>query len=287
MSGDDILARIVEHKREEVAARRAKQPLATLRRQAESAPALRGFARAVQASRPAIIAEIKRASPSEGVIRADFNAAALARSYQQAGATCLSILTDERFFQGTDRCLQEARAACDLPALRKDFIVDPYQVYEARALGADCLLLIVAALDAAQIADLVHLAHDLRLDVLIEVHGRDELAVALALHEDHVRARSTNESGNILVGINNRDLRSFNVCLETTIDMLDAIPQGVTVVTESGIRTPDDVRRVRAAGVHAFLVGTAFMREADPGLALKRLFGNRALDHDDMELIET
>lgn len=261
---EGILARIADHKRAEVSTRRAKRPLETLRREAEAAPALRGFAKAVQTSRPAVIAEIKRASPSEGVIRADFDHAAIARSYQQAGAACLSILTDERFFQGADRHLREGRAACDLPVLRKDFIVDPYQVYETRALGADCILLIVAALDEAQVMDFANTAGYLGLDVLVEIHARDELPIALALHE---------ANGGILVGINNRDLRSFTTSLETTLAMLDDIPDGVTVVTESGIQTPEDVRLLTDAGVHTFLVGTAFMREPDPGAALKRLFG--------------
>ena len=273
MSGG-ILARIADHKREEVAARCADLPLAALRRQAEAAPALRGFADGVQASRPAVIAEIKRASPSEGVIRADFDAAAIARSYQQAGAACLSVLTDQRFFQGAEQHLREARAACDLPVLRKDFIVDPYQVYETRALGADCLLLIVAALDPAQVADFANLAWDLGLDVLVEIHAREELPLALAVYEANVGRRSAaNRGGRVLVGINNRDLRSFETSLDTTIAMLDAIPEDVTVVAESGIQTPADVQSLASASVHAFLVGTAFMREADPGAALRRLFG--------------
>lgn len=271
--GGDILSRIAEHKRDEVAARRAKRPLAALRRaaEAETAPALRGFADAVRAARPAVIAEIKRASPSEGVIRADFHPVAIARSYARAGAACLSVLTDEHFFQGADRFLCQARGACSLPALRKDFIVDPYQVYETRALGADCLLLIVAMLDAARLADLSRLALDLGLDVLVEVHTADELAIALKTRE--TTAPSTGERGNVLLGVNNRDLRSFATSLDTTIDMLAAIPDAATVVTESGIHTRDDVQRLAAAGVGAFLVGTAFMREADPGAALKRLFG--------------
>ena len=260
---EGILARIADHKRAEVSTRRAKRSLESLRREAEAAPS-RGFAKAVQNSRPAIIAEIKRASPSEGVIRADFDHAAIARSYQQAGAACLSILTDERFFQGADRHLREGRAACDLPVLRKDFIVDPYQVYETRALGADCILLIVAALDEARVVDFANTARDLGLDVLVEIHARDELPIALALHE---------ANDGILVGINNRDLRSFTTSLDTTLAMLDDIPEGATVVTESGIQTPQDVRLLTHAGVHAFLVGTAFMREPDPGAALKRLFG--------------
>ena len=261
---EGILARIADHKREEVAKRRAKRSLESLRREVEAAPALRGFANAVQTSQPAVIAEIKRASPSEGVIRADFDHAAIARSYQQAGAACLSILTDEHFFQGEDRHLREGRAACDLPVLRKDFIVDPYQVYETRALGADCILLIVAALDEARVVDFANTARDLGLDILVEIHARDELPIALALHEanDHT-----------LLGINNRDLRSFTTNLDTTLAMLDDIPDGATVVTESGIQTPEDVRLLIDAGVHAFLVGTAFMREPDPGIALERLFG--------------
>ena len=261
---DGILARIADHKRAEISTRRAKRSLESLRQEAEAAPLLRGFAKAVQTSQPAIIAEIKRASPSEGVIRADFDPAAIARSYQQAGAACLSILTDERFFQGADGHLREGRAACDLPVLRKDFIVDPYQVYETRALGADCILLIVAALDEARVVDFANTARDLGLDILVEIHARDELPIALALHEanDHT-----------LLGINNRDLRSFTTRLDTTLAMLDDIPEGVTVVTESGIQTPQDVRLLTNAGVHAFLVGTAFMREPDPGIALKRLFG--------------
>lgn len=261
---DGILARIADHKRAEVSTRRAKRPLESLRREAEAAPPLRGFAKAVRTSQPAVIAEIKRASPSEGVIRADFDPAAIACSYQRAGAACLSILTDERFFQGADQHLREGRAACDLPVLRKDFIVDPYQVYETRALGADCILLIAAALDEACVADFGNMAVELGLDVLVEIHSRDELPIALALHE---------ANDGILVGINNRDLRSFTTNLDTTLAMLDDIPDGVTVVTESGIQTPQDVRLLTDAGVHAFLVGTVFMREPDPGIALKRLFG--------------
>ena len=256
----DILARITAHKRTEVTARRAETSLATLRRRAESAVPVRGFLNALKTNRPAVIAEIKRASPSAGVIRADFDPAAIAQSYQDAGAACLSVLTDERFFQGAERHLCAARAACRLPALRKDFIVDSYQVYETRAIGADCLLLIVAALDAVQLAELAQLAREIGLDVLIEVHNRHELDSALALEPQ-------------LLGINNRNLATFETRLNTTIDLLDAVPSGVTVVAESGIHTPDDVQRLREAGVEAFLVGTAFMREPDPGAALQRLFG--------------
>ena len=258
MSG--ALARITAHKRTEIAARRAATPLAAVRQRAESAAPARGFLAALNAHQPAVIAEIKRASPSAGVIRADLDPAAIAKSYESAGAACLSVLTDEQFFQGADHHLCSARAACRLPALRKDFIVDPYQVYETCALAADCLLLIVAALDAAQLPDLAQLAGELGLDVLVEVHDRGELERALALEPQ-------------LLGINNRNLATFETSLDTTIDLIDAAPSGVTVVAESGIHTSDDVRRLRAAGVEAFLVGTAFMRAADPGAALRQLFG--------------
>ena len=255
----DILARITAHKYTEIAARRATAPLAALRRQAESAGSARGFLRSLRKNRPGVIAEIKRASPSAGVIRERYDPGAIAKSYQGAGAACLSVLTDERFFQGADRDLCAARASCGLPALRKDFIVDPYQVYETRALGADCLLLIVAALDAAQLAEMAELAAEVGLEVLVEVHDRRELDQALALQPK-------------LLGINNRNLATFETTLDTTIDLLAAVPSGVTVVAESGIHTAADVQRLRDAGVEAFLVGTALMREADPGAALRRLF---------------
>ena len=254
-----ILDRIVAHKHSEVAARQARRPLAEVRRAAESAAPTRGFQRAVSSGRPAVIAEIKRASPSAGVIRENFDAAAIAASYERAGAACLSVLTDEHFFQGADDHLLSARSACRLPVLRKDFIVAPYQMFETRALGADCCLLIVAALNAGQLAELSALATELALDTLVEVHDRRELELAL-----RVSPR--------LLGINNRDLRTFATRIETTIDLLDAVPTGVAVVAESGIGTVEDVRRLRAAGVEAFLVGTAFMREPDPGAALRRLF---------------
>ena len=254
-----ILAEIVEHKRAEVARRRRARPLANVRRAAEAATATRGFAEAIKSRDPAVIAEIKRASPSEGVIRAEFDPADIAASYQRGGAACLSVLTDERYFMGCDRHLGEARNATALPALRKDFIVDPYQVYESRALGADCLLLIAAALADGQLGDLAQLGNEVGLDVLVEIHDGPELESALHL-------------GSQLVGINNRDLSTFTTRLDTTVDLLGAVPDDVTVVTESGIHTPDDVRRLREAGVHAFLVGTAFMRERDPGQALQRLF---------------
>ena len=260
MSGTGILAEIVVHKQSEIAARRQARSLAAVRDDAAGAPPTRAFADRIASARPAVIAEIKRASPSEGVIRADFEPAAIAKSYESAGACALSVLTDERFFQGCDGYLSAARGACGLPVLRKDFIVDAYQVYETRALGADCLLLIVAALQASQLKDLTQLTDEVGLDVLVEVHDLDELELALELQPR-------------LVGINNRDLATFATSLDTTIDLLAAVPADVTVVTESGIHTVDDVRRMRAAGVHAFLVGTAFMRAADPGAALRRLFG--------------
>ena len=254
-----ILDEIVASKREEVAARRQRRPLAEVRRAAEHMPPARGFLNAVRAKRPAVIAEIKRASPSAGVIRRNFDPATIAASYERAGAACLSVLTDERYFQGADSHLETARRSCRLPVLRKDFIVDAYQVFETRALGADCVLLIVAALPPAALADLAALAQETGLDVLVEVHDRRELDIALTVSPR-------------LLGINNRDLRTFATCLQITIDLLDAVPAGVEVVSESGIGTPQDVHRLRRAGVEAFLVGTSFMREADPGAALQRLF---------------
>ena len=260
MSGTGILAEIVAHKQSEIAARRQARSLAAVRGDAGLAPPTRGFADLIASARPAVIAELKRASPSEGVIRADFEPAAIAKSYESAGASALSVLTDERFFQGCDGYLSAARGACGLPVLRKDFIVDAYQVYETRALGADCILLIVAALQYSQLKDLAQLTREVGLDVLVEVHDQDELELALELKPR-------------LVGINNRDLATFTTSLDTTVDLLGAVPDDITVVTESGIHTVDDVRRMRDAGVHAFLVGTAFMRAADPGTALRRLFG--------------
>ena len=260
MSRPGILAEIIEHKRAHTRARKAARPLAAVRRDAENAAPARPFADRIVADRPAVIAEIKKASPSEGVIRADFDPRAIAADYASAKASCLSVLTDERFFGGDDAHLVAARGACTLPVLRKDFIVDEYQVYETRALGADCVLLIVAALQSAQLADLNRLAHDIGLDVLIEVHDRSELGRALALEPR-------------IVGINNRDLATFTTRLETTLDLLDDVPDDVGVVTESGIHTPQDVCRMQSAGVNAFLVGTAFMRAASPGAALRHLFG--------------
>ncbi len=267
----DILDRILARKAAEVAARRAAVPLAELRARAAAADAPRGFACAVQArvaaGEAAVIAEVKKASPSKGVIRPDFHPAAIARSYAAAGATCLSVLTDVDFFQGADAYLQEARAACNLPVLRKDFTVDAYQVVEARALGADCILLIAAALDDARLAALSALALDLGLDVLVEVHDAAELERALALP-----AAARHER--VLVGVNNRNLRTFAVSLDTTLALRPRVPASLPLVAESGILAPADVARLRAAGVHAFLVGEAFMRAPDPGAELQRLFAH-------------
>lgn len=259
----DILRKICHRKAEEVAARGERMPLAELRARLTDASAVRGFAAALEsqvaAGRPAVIAEIKRASPSKGVLREDFRPAEIAASYARGGAACLSVLTDRDFFQGSDLYLQEARAACVLPVIRKDFIIDPYQVVEARVIGADCILLIVACLDDGALRDLSGLAQDLGMDVLVEVHDAAELARALA-----VPGR--------LIGINNRNLRTFEVSLETTLGLLGSVSEDRLLVTESGILSPEDVALMRARGVHAFLVGEAFMRAPDPGAELKRLF---------------
>ncbi|MCC4595709.1 indole-3-glycerol phosphate synthase TrpC [Xanthomonas campestris pv. phormiicola] len=259
----DILRTILARKVEEIADRSARVPLADLVARAEAAPPVRGFARALQAAiadgGPAVIAEVKKASPSKGVIRPDFHPADIAVSYEFGGAACLSVLTDVDFFQGHDRYLQQAREACTLPVLRKDFTVDPYQVYEARVLGADCILLIVAALDDLQLAELSALALQLGMDVLVEVHDIDELERAIQVPVP-------------LIGINNRNLRTFEVSLQTTLAMRDAVPRDRLLVTESGILGPADVATMRDAGVHAFLVGEAFMRAEEPGEALRQLF---------------
>ncbi len=259
----DILQKILARKVEEIRSRSAITALADLRARCEGLPPTRGFvdviAGRIEQGRPAVIAEIKKASPSKGVIRPDFDPAAIARSYQVGGAACLSVLTDVDFFQGADAYLQQARNACKLPVLRKDFTIDPYQVYEARVLGADCILLIVAALGDAQLAELANLALDLGMDVLVEVHDADELERALQVPVP-------------LVGINNRNLRSFEVSLETTLSLKAGVPSDRILVTESGIHTPVDVAKMRAADVHAFLVGEAFMRVNDPGTELARLF---------------
>jgi indole-3-glycerol phosphate synthase len=260
----DILKKILDRKREEIEERRGRVSLAQIQQDASAASGPRGFARAIEkkiaAGMPAVIAEIKKASPSRGVMREDFDPAAIARSYEQGGATCLSVLTDVDFFQGSDAFLQQARQACALPVLRKDFIIDPYQVYEARAINADCILLIVAALNDAQLEELTRLARQLDMDVLMEVHDGDELERALAIDGP-------------LLGINNRNLRSFETKLSTTLDLLPRIPKERVVVTESGIHTPDDVKLMRDNGVNVFLVGEAFMVADDPGARLKALFG--------------
>ena len=259
----DILNRIVRRKLEEIVERVERVPFAALAEKLEEAPPVRGFADAIAArlaaGEPGVIAEIKRASPSKGIIRERFEPAAIAASYQAGGAACLSVLTDVDFFQGHDDYLRAARDACNLPVIRKDFIVDPYQVYEARALGADCILLIVACLGDTQMSELNALARHLGMDVLVEVHDGAELARALPL-------------GNRLMGINNRDLRTFGVSLETTLGLLGRIPEGTIVVTESGIHSREDVAAMRGRGVHGFLVGEAFMRAEDPGARLRELF---------------
>lgn len=259
----DILKKIVARKHEEIAERSARVTQAELAERLVAVDAPRGFVNAMQAKidagLSAVIAEIKKASPSKGVLREDFRPADIARSYAQGGAACLSVLTDVDFFQGGDLYLQQARAACDLPVIRKDFIVDPYQVVEARAIAADCILLIAACLNETQLHGLNDLAHELGMDVLIEVHDGDELERAL-------------QTGNRLIGINNRNLRTFEVGLQTTLDLLERIPDGRLVVTESGILAPDDVQLMRKHQVDAFLVGEAFMRADDPGGRLAELF---------------
>jgi indole-3-glycerol phosphate synthase len=259
----DVLERILARKREELDAARAAVPLAEMQRRAAGAPPPRDFAGALQAKiaagLPAVIAEVKRASPSKGLLRADFDPAAIARSYEAGGAACLSVLTDRDFFMGDPAHLVAARAACSLPVLRKDFITEPYQVHEARALGADCILLIAAALARQDMQGLEVSARSLGMSVLVEVHDAAELDAALSLQTP-------------LLGINNRNLRSFETRLETTLELLAQVPAGKLVVTESGILAPADVARMRARAVNAFLVGEAFMRAPDPGAALRQLF---------------
>jgi indole-3-glycerol phosphate synthase len=260
-----ILERILAVKADEVALARTARPLGEIAAQARDTAAARDFVGALRAKlsagAPAVIAEIKKASPSKGVLREHFEPAAIARSYEAGGAACLSILTDRMFFQGRLEHLQQARAACRLPVLRKDFIIDPYQVYEARAAAADCILLIAAALAQEKMQELEALADELGLAVLVEVHNADELARALALKTP-------------LIGVNNRDLRTFETRLETTLDLLRRIPAQRIVVTESGILTTRDVARMREANVGCFLVGEAFMRAENPGAELERLFGS-------------
>ncbi len=259
----DILNRIVEVKRDEIRAARTRRDLASLRRDAESLGGVRDFVAAMRrkmtAGHAAVIAEIKKASPSKGVLREHFVPNAIAESYERGGAACLSVLTDVQFFQGSVAYLEQARAACSLPVLRKDFMVDAYQVFEARAMGADCILLIAACLDDSQMVDLEAQAHALGLAVLVEVHDGLELDRALRLKTP-------------LVGINNRNLRTFEVTLDTTLGLLKNVPTDRLLVTESGVLVKADVGRMRSAGVAAFLVGEAFMRAADPGQALADLF---------------
>jgi len=258
-AGADILERILARKREEVEAARAAVPLAEMQRRAAAAPPPRDFVGALRAKiaagRPAVIAEVKKASPSKGLLRADFDPAAIARSYQAGGAACLSVLTDRDFFQGSPEHLAQARSACALPVLRKDFVTEPYQVHEARAMGADCILLIAAALARQDMLGLEASARSLGMSVLVEVHNGEELDAALTLQTP-------------LLGVNNRDLRTFQTRLETTLDLLPRIPEGRIVVTESGIGSRADVAMMMGRGVPAFLVGEALMRAPDPGKAL-------------------
>ena len=260
----DILDQIVAVKREEIAASRHKKPLAVVRADAESRVLTRDFVGALRkklaAGKPAVIAEIKKASPSKGVIREDFIPADIAQSYAEFGAACLSVLTDQQFFQGSVDYLKQARASCQLPVLRKDFMVDAYQIYESRVMGADCILLIAACLDDAQMAEFEAIARSLDMAVLVEVHDKAELQRALKLKTP-------------LVGINNRNLRTFEVTLDTTLGLLADVPKDRLLVTESGIHSQADVQKMRDANVHAFLVGEVFMRAKEPGVALAELFG--------------
>lgn len=263
----DILDQILAVKADEISAAKRYQDLASLRRDVESdteaRTQIRGFESSLRkkivAGKAGVIAEVKKASPSKGVLRADFRPADIAASYAEHGAACLSVLTDERFFQGSPDYLQQARAVCNLPVLRKDFMIDPYQIYQARSWGADCVLLIVAALDHGLMRELEACAHELGMDVLVEVHDANELDAALTLNT-------------ALLGINNRNLRTFETTLDTTIDLLPRIADHKLVITESAISTRDDVQRMRDHAVHAFLVGETFMRAQDPGLALAQLF---------------
>jgi len=259
----DILNKIIATKTQEVAAAKAEKPLAVVQQEAAAALATRDFVGSIRAkianNQAAVIAEIKKASPSKGVIRADFQPAAIAASYEQGGAACLSVLTDVEYFQGSPEYLKQARAACNLPVLRKDFMIDAYQVYEARAMGADCILLIAAAIDLAKMRELETIAHSLGMAVLVEVHNGEELDLALQLETP-------------LLGINNRNLRTFDVTLDTTLGLLARIPAHKIVVTESGIFTQADVALMRQNHVHTFLVGEAFMRQPEPGVELAKVF---------------
>jgi len=259
----DILVKILQRKQEEIAERSNKIPFAIMQQLAENADPVRGFveslSRRITDGDPGVIAEIKKASPSKGLLREHFVPAEIASTYEKHGAACLSVLTDRDFFQGHEEFLQQARRACSLPVIRKDFIIDPYQVFEARAISADCILLIVSALDDNQLEELSQLAMQLGMDVLVEVHDLDELERALVLNLP-------------LVGINNRNLRTFETSLDTTLSLLSRIPDGHIVITESGIHTPEDVKLMRDNNVNGFLVGEAFMRATDPGEQLGKLF---------------
>ena len=260
----DILDRIIAVKQDEVAALMQQKPLSAMRVDAESRVLTRDFVGALRSKialgKPAVIAEIKKASPSKGVLRSDFMPADIAQSYAESGAACLSVLTDKQFFQGSLEYFKQARASCSLPALRKDFIIDPYQIYESRVIGADCILLIAAVLDDVQMKDMEAMAMALDMAVLVEVHDAAELERSLKLKTP-------------LIGINNRNLKTFEVSLDTTLGLLRQVPEDRIIVTESGISTTQDVKRMRDGEVHAFLVGEAFMRAEDPGLALAALFG--------------
>jgi indole-3-glycerol phosphate synthase len=277
----DILHRILDRKLEEIAERSRKRTMDDLAAQIADLEETRGFVAAIDArlyeGKPAVIAEVKKASPSKGLIRADFDPAAIARSYEAGGATCLSVLTDADFFQGHEDYLREARQACNLPILRKDFIIDEYQVYEARVIGADCILLIVSAFgskesdgdtiyDESRLTELSLLAAELDLDVLVEVHNEEELEIALGMPAP-------------LIGVNNRNLRTFETSLGTSLKLKDRVGPDTAIVAESGIHTPEDVRTLREKGIHTFLVGEAFMRAADPGAELQKLFGTHAPTH--------
>jgi len=261
----DILNKILATKQSEITTAKAAIPLAAIQAKAQAEPAARDFVGAIQSKiasgKSAVIAEIKKASPSRGVIREDFRPADIAVSYEQGGAACLSVLTDTPYFQGSAAYLQQARSACRLPVLRKDFMVDAYQIYESRAMGADCILLIVAALNLEKMQELEAIAHQLGMAVLVEAHDGNELELALQLKTP-------------LVGINNRNLRTFDVTLDTTLGLLKQVPTGRIVVTESGIFTPQDVAVMRSNHVHTFLVGEAFMRQPEPGVELANVFGN-------------
>jgi len=259
----DILEKIVAVKHQEVAAALARKPLAAMRADAESRVLTRDFVGAMRAKiaagLPAVIAEVKKASPSKGVLRADFIPADIAQSYAEHGAACLSVLTDQQFFQGSIDYLKQARASCDLPVLRKDFLVDPYQVYESRSMGADCILLIVSCLSDSQLKEFEDIARSLDMAVLVEVHDEKEMERALALKT-------------ALIGVNNRDLKTFKVNLETTLNLKSMVPAHKLLITESGIASVQDVKMLREQGVHAFLVGEAFMRAPEPGQALSEMF---------------